>query len=73
VKILINYACSSCGVETERYTIPEEECNPCECGGMAYKVLSAPRFLKIDGFPSGIEGAAWAKVREANSKRKNAA
>jgi len=49
------------------HTIKEIQCP--ECNEMAYKIISAPRCLRMDGKPIDIMSDAWAKRREDNARR----
>ena len=45
MRILRNYACSSCGNKFEILT-PNNECEvKCACGWLAHKVMTAPRYF----------------------------
>lgn len=68
MRAMYDYVCPICG-PFERYTYYEDTPVQCDCGMVVHRVLSAARFIKVDGFPSGINGDQWAKTREQNARR----
>lgn len=70
--ILYDFECRSCGAVFEELTprnVHDVECP--ECGGRAFRLVSAPRIdpklgVNADAFPT--MGDRWARVREQRAK-----
>lgn len=69
MKQLNDYKCS-CGKVQERFIDNSIKEVDCECGLKATKTLDLSSVLfRVDGFPAGINGDAWARTREKNHVR----
>lgn len=67
---LYDFKCDKCNIVFEHFTHSYDTTGvTCDCGGLAKKQISAPRVLKIDGFPANIKEDSWAKTREKNHKK----
>ena len=68
-KAMFDFKCEHCNKTHERYVYSDLLESFCGCGHMAKKVISAPSYLKVDGFRTDIYTEKWAKTREANARR----
>ena len=62
MKKIFQFKCSQCSEEFDEYTVYKKETTCPECGGLANKLISAPR-VKLEGWSGQFPGAAmqWEK------------
>lgn len=68
-KLLREFHCGSCNARSERFIDTSVTSIPCECGGIAQKVISLPT-VSLEGITGSFPGAydRWARIREDNAK-----
>lgn len=73
MRIMLDFACKSCGAVKEKLINHKEKVIECECGGKAMRIISTPT-IRLDGtsghFPSAHD--KWATIREKHARRKAA-
>ena len=70
-RILMDFRCKACKKETERFIDSETRELPCDCGGLARKIIGIPRIV-LEGITGDFPGAhaKWAATRDQNRKVK---
>lgn len=69
MKNLRDYRCNECGIVVERYLDSETLDVPCECGGIARRIIGMPHVV-LEGITGAFPGAhdKWARVREERKR-----
>lgn len=72
-RLLRDFHCHACGKHFERFIDTEVFQSPCECGGVAQRVISLPT-ISLEGITGAFPGAhdRWARIREDNARIKKA-
>ena len=71
-RMMRDFNCFDCGKTQERYIDSSVTQIPCECGGIAERLVGMPR-VSLGGTDPGFPGAydKWARVREENARIKS--
>ena len=65
---LFEFQCPSCDEVHERYVGVGQNNSVCACGELAFRIISAPRDLKINGHSVRLDTDQWAKSRIQRAK-----